>query len=335
MVIMMNKTILLVLVLLAFGLSSAFAGNENRIGTAGAQELLIPAGSRGASMAGAVIADASGVDAIYWNPAGLADLSMGTEAMFSHLPYIADIDVEYAAVATGIEDFGTLGVAVKVVDVGEWEETTTIDPDGTGRFFSPSLTVVGVTFAKSLTNNINFGVTGNFIRENIFEVSATGFSFDFGFMYETRFRGLKFGFVMKNYGPDMSFEGRGFDNIAPNETRPTSSDNATFELPTSFNLGVSYNFLQNGANSATLTGNFRGNNQSNDHWQGGAEYAYDEKLFVRAGYNYSEQEGYLYGATMGLGAAIPVGNSTLTLEYTWTETEVFDSNQYYTIKFAF
>jgi len=335
MVIMKNKTILLVLVILAFGLSSAFAGNENRIGTAGAQELLIPAGSRGASMAGAVVADASGVDAIYWNPAGLATLYEGTEAMFTHLPYIADIDVEYAAVGTAVEDFGTLGVAVKVVDVGEWEETTQDDPEGTGRFYGPTLTVVGLTYAKSLTNNINFGVTGNFIRENIFEVSATGYSFDFGFTYETRFRGLKFGFVMKNYGPDMHFEGRGFDRTAEDEQRPTSSRNANFELPTSFNLGISYNFLQSGANSATLAGNFRANNQANDYWQGGMEYGYDEKFFVRAGYNYSEQEGYIYGATLGLGAAIPVGGSTLTLEYTWTETEVFDNNQYYTVKFAF
>jgi hypothetical protein len=317
-------------------LSSAFAGNEDRIGTAGAGELLIPAGSRGTAMGSAVIADVSGVDAIYWNPAGLADLYTGTEAMFTHLPYIADIDVEYAALGTGIEDFGALGVAVKVVDIGEWEETTEDYPDGTGRYFNPTLTVVGLTFAKSFTQSINFGVTANFIREDIFEVSATGVSFDFGFIYRTRFRGLRIGAVMKNYGPDMSFSGRGFERPSEDEAeRPLTSENAEFELPTSLNLGVAYDFLESGMNMATITANFRANNQSYDYWQGGAEYSYDQKFFVRAGYNYSEQDGYLYGATMGLGAAIPVGNSTLTLEYTWTETEVFDNNQYYTVKFAF
>jgi len=187
---MKNKILLLVIVILAVGLSSAYAGNANRIGTAGAQELLIPAGSRGAALGGSVVANSYGVDAIYWNPAGLANLLGGTEAMFTHLPYLADIDVEYAAVGTHIEDFGTIAVSIKAVNIGDIEETTEDFPEGTGRVFSPSLTVLGLTYARVVTSNVNFGITAHVINESIFEVSATGFAFDFGFTYETPAVGL-------------------------------------------------------------------------------------------------------------------------------------------------
>jgi len=285
-------------------------------------------------MGGSVVANSNGVDAIYWNPAGLANLE-GTEAMFTHVPYIADINVEYFALGTYIEDFGVIGVAVKVVDAGEWEETTEAFPDGTGRYFGPTLAVMGLTYSRALTNRVNFGLTGNVIRETIFEVDATGFAFDFGFTYTTSLRGLTLGFAMKNYGPDLVFRGRGFERIPTDEKRPTSSRNASSELPTSLNIGSAYNFYTDDKHSATITGNFRANNQSMDVWQGGFEYSYDQRYFARAGYNYSDQDSWLYGASAGVGVVLPVGTSDITLEYCWTETETFDANQYWTLKARF
>lgn len=323
-----------VALILAMGLSTAFAGNPQRLGTSGALELVIPAGSRGVALGGSVVANSSGVDAIYWNPAGLANLE-GTEVMASHLPYLADIDVEYGAIGTSIEDFGTIALSIKVVDIGELIETSEAFPEGTGRVFSPSLTVIGLTFAKSLTSNVNFGFTTNFIREDILDVSASGVAFDFGFTYNPRWQGLTIGLVMKNFGPDMKFSGSGFERILPGNPRRVSSEERGFELPTSLNIGVAYNFLNNGLNHVTLMGNFRSNNQSIDNWQGGLEYDYNSRFFLRGGYTLSEDDNFIYGASFGGGLKVPVGTSELTLEYTWTETETFDDNQYFTARFSF
>ena len=98
---MKYRILILVLVLLAMNLTLVYAGNERRIGTAGAQELRIPVGARGTAMGGAVVADAHGMEAIYWNPAGLAHLGR-TEAMFSHQPYIADNYVNFVGIGTYI-----------------------------------------------------------------------------------------------------------------------------------------------------------------------------------------------------------------------------------------
>jgi len=329
---MRNKTIIIMTLLLLVSLSTAWAGNELKIGTAGAQELLIPVGSRGTAMGGAVIANTSGIESVHWNPAGLASLE-GTEAMFTHLPYIADIDVNFGGVATAIEGFGTLGLAVKVVDIGSIEETTEEFADGTGRDFSPSFLVLGVTYARVMNANVSFGATANIVHEDIFDVSASGLSFDVGFIYEPRWRGLKLGLAIKNYGPEMEFSGRGFEqNVEDHQLAPKG---AKFDLPSSINIGVSYDLLNEGPNHALTSGNFKSNNLSQDMWQGGLEYIYNENYMLRAGYNYSEQDEYIYGFSFGGGLRYAIGTTVLSFEYAWTETEVFDNNQFFTLKANF
>ncbi|RKX29494.1 MAG: hypothetical protein DRP46_07095 [Candidatus Zixiibacteriota bacterium] len=329
---MKNKVLILLIVLLVVSLSLAYAENAPRIGTAGAQELRIPIGSRGTAMGGAIIADVSGLESIYWNPAGLASLS-GTEVMFSHLPYIADINVNFVGAATNITDFGTLAVGAKIVSIGDIEETTNYFPDGTGRIFNPTLSVLTLTYARELTYRVSFGLTGSFIHEDIFEVKATGVAFDVGFMYDPGWRGLKVGMAIKNYGPEMSFSGNGFYQSLDN--RPAEPIAATFDLPSSFNIGVSYNFFENERNLAMMSGNFMSNNYSNDLWQGGLEYVFDGRYSLRGGYNYSDQNDYLYGFSFGAGMLLNVAGTDVTLEYSWTETETFDANQYFTAKINF
>jgi len=318
--------------LLIIAASSVLAGNENRQGSAGATELLIPIGARGSAMAGAVVANSYGVDAIFWNPAGLAWLE-GTEVMGTYLPYIADIDVTYAAFGTNIEDLGALALSVKVVSIGDIEETNENFENGTGKIYSPTLAVIGATFAKSLTTQVNFGLTANYIREDIFNVSANGFAFDFGFTYEPRWRGVTLGLAFKNYGPDIRFSGSGFEDAV--NSRPLSSSNAASELPTSINIGLAYNFVNQGLNSATFSSNFRSNNLSNDLWQGGMEYVYNERYALRAGYNYSTADEYLYGFSLGGGLVFDLGETNVSFDYSWTETEVFSDNQYFTVKASF
>ncbi len=332
---MKYKLVILITVLLVVSLNlMAYAGNDRRIGTAGAQELRIPIGARGVAMGGAVIADVTGVESVYWNPAGLAKLS-GTEAMFSHQPYFGDVDVNFVGVATIIEDFGTIAASAKIVSIGDMEETTIENPDGTGRVFSPTLSVLSLSYAKILTGNVSFGFNAMFINEKIFEATANGMAFDVGIMFDPQWNGLTMGMVIKNYGPEMSFSGRGFDET--DGSRPVAGTGATFDLPSSLNLGFSYKFLSQDKNMASLNGNYRSNNYSLDVWNGGMEYVYDDIFSLRAGYNYSDQESYLYGLTLGGGLNYDFGSSNISIEYTWMDTDedAFDANQFFTIKMTF
>lgn len=330
-------TILVAMLSTVFG-STVFAGSERKVGTAGALELTIPVGTRGVALGGAVVANPIGLESIYWNPAGLTSIE-GTEAVFSYQPYLADMEMNFFGVATTIASFGTLAGSARVLSVGEIEETTEQLPEGTGRVYNPTLSVITVTYAKDMTASVSLGVNASFIHESVFQVSASGLAFDFGVTYRPQWQGIMLGIAIKNFGPKMSFSGPGFDRTFEEGGRRTFSPNsANFELPASISMGLSYNFLQQGMNSATLMGNFDANNFSPDAWQGGAEYAYNERYFLRAGYSASTGSGdaeSIYGLALGAGLEYPMGNTTLKVGYAWNQTEVFDDNQYFSVGLNF
>ncbi|HEQ97997.1 MAG TPA: PorV/PorQ family protein [candidate division Zixibacteria bacterium] len=335
------KVLCLTLVAMLLCSAALYAGGDERIGTSGAQELRIPVGSRMSALAGAGVAEAVGAEALYWNPAGVAYYD-GTEVMFTHLQYFADIDVNYFAATTAIEDFGSIGLSAKVVSFGDIEKTTVLAPEGTGEILSPSYSVIGLTYSRRFTDRVAFGATGMLVNERIDQLSATGVAFDFGFVYDPGWQGLKFGLVVKNYGPQMRFSGSDFDvdNDVPGAEpgtpdRTFRSQSASFELPSSVQLGASWNLLRNEANSATIMGLFQSNNFSEDEFRGGIEYAFNDMFFLRGGYVGSTQDDYMYGPSVGAGLKMTWGNTTFVLDYSWMQTEFFDNNQFFTVKFGF
>src|SRR5512146_514317 len=148
-------TICAVLLLLALTASPADAGSGNRTGTNGASELLIPVGARYIGMGGTGIATATGVEALYWNPAGVARMTNSVGVYVSHMSYIADIGVDYGAVAANIENFGVVSLALKSLSIGDIPVTTTQNPDGTGQKFTPQFFTLGVTYSRRLSDRVS------------------------------------------------------------------------------------------------------------------------------------------------------------------------------------
>jgi len=328
-------------VLLIAMTASAFAGNPGRIGTAGAQELRIPIGSRGIAMGGSAIAGITGTEAIFWNPAGMAEIT-GTEASFSYQSYIADMSVNFAAIATNVGDFGTIGLSAKVLTMDDMAVTNETNHEGTGEFFSPTFSVFALTYARRLTDRVAFGANLMYINEGIFRESATGVAFDFGFTYDPDWRGLKFGAVIKNLGPDMRFDGPDFNidtqipGSDPNSPLKTLQTNSTpFELPSSVQLGMAYELVNQDRNVVTLNGAYQSNNFNNDEVLLGGEYGYNNAVFLRGGYKVSDQDEYIEGLTLGFGVGLYVGETRMVFDYSWAQTEYFDDRQFFTAKIQF
>lgn len=341
----MKKILLVSSALLILMSAMLLAGNEVKIGTAGAQELRIPVGSRGSALGGAMIANSYGAEALFWNPAGAANQA-GTEAMFSHLEYFADMNLEYVGITTNLEGFGTLGASVKVLSIGDILRTTWDDQQGvSGETFNPTFSVLGLTYARQFTDRVSFGTTVYFVNERVEQVSARGVAFDFGFTYQPNWRGLKFGVVAKHIGPQMQFTGSGFDiKTIPDTNDPNSSaktvrtESEGFDLPSSIQFGVAWNALQNNEkNDLELSGTFQSNNFSQDEFKGGAEYGFNDTFFLRGGFVGSSQDEFTYGGSFGAGLKFHWGGSHVSLDYSWQQVDVtgFDDNQYFTVKFAF
>lgn len=341
----MKIKVLSIMIALTLGVTTAaLAGNPVRIGSAGGQELLLPVGARGYALGGSVVASATGLEATHWNPAGLSRIN-GSEVLFMNMPYMADINVNFFGISTELGSTGSFGVTAKIVDIGEMEETTEAQPEGTGNTFNPTLSVIGLTFSRQMTHQVNFGITMNYINERIHEVSANSVSFDLGFMFDPRWNGVQVGMVIKNIGPDIRFTGRGFDQRAESlGDRAVRSSNAASELPSHVVLGASYTPQSEGEHAFTFSGNFQSNNFSQDIWVGGLEYGYDDKYFLRGAYSYSQDvtddddvvtSSYIYGLSLGAGFSFEMNETMVTVEGAWRETEFFDSEVVFSGKLNF
>jgi hypothetical protein len=332
--------------------SSTEAGSGKRRGTAGAVELLIPVGSRGTGLGGNVSSTIQGIEAMYWNPAGLAVSPAAAEVMISHFRYIADINVNYAAGAARF-GFGNLGVSVKTLDFGEIPVTTELQTEGTGETLNPSFVTIGLTFSRKMTDRITFGATAKIISEKMLSTSASGLAFDFGLQYATALKGLKLGVVLKNLGPNMRFDGADLETrIPPANTEPGTRNRnfrvplAAFELPSTLELGVSYDLGVSEKSSLTLAGNFMNHNFGLDQYGLSAEYVLNKTIFLRGGYAIafdpetsgfeSQNDSYLSGPSFGAGVQFKLGeNMNLGLDYAYRTTELFDDNQWFTLTLGF
>ncbi len=250
------------LLLAVLAMSQAFAGAGNRAGTNGASELLIPVGTRDIAMGGSTLSTASGVEALFWNPAGTVLMKNSADLYISHMSYIADIGVSYGAVSANIEGFGVLSLGLKYLAVDPILVTTTRDPEGTGQTFQPQFFTVGLSYARQLSERIAVGITGNLISERLGDVSATGLAFDVGVLYDNlaSIRGLSIAVVAKNIGPQMKYEGTGLLTPATvaDQNRPATLyqiQAASFELPSAIHFGVGYKYQL--SDEATVAGKHR------------------------------------------------------------------------------
>ena len=335
------KILLAFILLLAM---DAFAGGGKRTGTGGASELLIPVGPRGIAMAGANLSTSTGIEALFWNPAGVALMQNNADVIFSHMSYIADIGVDYGAIAANFEGFGVISFSIKTLSVGDILITTTSNPDGTGETFSPSFIVAGLSYSRQLTEAISIGLTTNFISERMADVSASGVAFDVGVMYKNLadINGLSLGIVIKNLGPEMKYSGGGLfqQGQIENVNRPPTFytiDAAAFELPSNFQLGLGYTPVLDEINSLQFSGIYQNNNFSGDEYKIGGEYGYDNTFFVRAGYQLAPQvsDDYLYGFTAGVGIDYEVEGFGFKVDYAFREVEFFDANHIFAVTLGF
>jgi hypothetical protein len=346
-----NKAVLVTLAILVVLTAQAFAGASNRAGTNSAAELLIPVGARYIGMGGATAAGVEGIDAIYWNPAGLDRSTKRALAQFSQMSYLADIDVTYAAVAAKFSGLGSVGISFKTLAMGDIPITTEDMPDGTGALFSPQFITLGLTYSRGLTDRVAVGASFKLISENMDRVSASGFALDIGVQYKNLgdIDGLNVGVALRNLGPGMKYDGNGLLLKAD----PLDVERSTGfykviagkdELPSTLDLGLSYKINIADNNSLTLHGTIVNNNYDDDFANLGAEYAFENMVFLRAGYglplsgakkDITGSDNHIFGFTAGGGFHKDFGGMTLMFDYAYRATQFFNGNNVFTLGLGF
>ena len=339
------RTIAVTLLIATALMQPSMNAQERRVGASSGNQVLIPVGGVGLAMAGAATATLTGVEAMYWNPGAVAYSRKG-ELMFSSMNYLADIKISYVAATANLGNVGTLGFAIKSLNFGDILRTTDEDPDGLrGEQWSPNYITASLTYAKAFTDRVAVGVTAKLISETILSSTATGLAVDAGVQYTTPFD-LKVAVVLKNLGnqmryagPDLERQVARFPGDGPLNLLRTEIVAAAGELPSSFEIGAAYDFKFDPRNTVTLAANFRNNNFSEDEYQVGAQYAFQDLLFLRGGMNFdvSQHGENVFTNSFALGAGINyrLGGVSIMLDYAYRSAKFFSGNQVFAVRLGF
>ena len=289
-----NKiSVLIILIISTFSVSSLFSGNQDRAGQAGASELLIDPWARSSGWGNANTACVNGLESIYLNVAGTA-FTNKTELIFSRTNWLegSGVSINNFGLSQRISKTGVLSFSVMSMSFGEIQITTVDLPEGGLGTFKPDLTNIGVSYAKAFSNSIYGGITFKIISESISDASAQGVAIDAGIQYVTGEKeNIKFGITLKNWGPTLKFHGDGlsFRDAMPNNSAnqfTVEERSAAFELPSLVNIGASYDFLIDKSNKLTAAANFTSNSFTKDQYIIGLEYKLKTFFMLRAGYTY-------------------------------------------------
>ncbi len=324
--------------------AAAFAQNVSKVGTTAAPFLNVGMGARAIGMGGAFVSMANDATALFWNPAGIA-LMPGSEAVFNHSEWIADINFDFAGVALNLGNAGSFGFFGNFMSIGEMDVTSELYPEGTGQRFNAGSYTMGVTYARSLTDRFAIGANVKYVHEYILNSGANGIALDIGTVFTTQFRGLRIGASISNFGTKMRMSGRDLlvqhdnDPLRAGSNERINADLATdsYELPLYLRVGLSYNVLQDFKQHALWVAVDAVHPSDNVEMVNvGGEYTYMNTFSLRGGYASLFAKDAEQGLTMGAGLRYGfAGNMALKVDYAYESFGRFDYIQKFTLGVGF
>lgn len=302
----MKKIKYFLIVTLFVSMAFATFAQTQKTGTTAAQVLKFNVGPRAIGMGGAFTAVADDITSMYWNPGGTANIQTN-EAFFNHTTLYADVRHDFAAIASHLSGFGTVGAFVSVMSMDEMLVRTEERPEGTGEFFNAGAIVLGINFSRYLTENFAIGANLKYINESIWHMDATGFGIDIGTMYKIQvLNELRIAASISNFGTKMQLTGRDITQIVNSGAGGQNLVNANleldkFDLPLLFRFGISADVITDGTSKLTTSVDAIHPNDHTEYLNAGAEYSWNEILYLRAGYNSLFEEDTEKGITLGFG----------------------------------
>ncbi len=351
----MKKSIYLLFTLAVFALagSPVYAGNPDRQGEAGAPELLMNPWARSAGLHTMTTSMISGVESMRLNVAGLARINK-TEIVLAHTQYLkgTGIGLNAAGLAQKLGKSSALGITLMTVDFGDIPRTTTDQPEGTGSTFSPRYFNLGIGYSHVFENKISVGALFRMVSEGVEDAIASAVALDAGVQYVSGEKdNFKFGISLRNVGSRMTFKGEGL-NTELTITDDDGSHNVTvnqrataFELQSTLNIGLSYDFYAAPQARLTPVANFTSNAFSRDQIGGGLEFAFKELVMIRGGYKIEigesaasefDDEALFTGLAGGFTLNVPVNKKEnaprVAFDYAYQTTKIYSGNHQLSVR---
>jgi hypothetical protein len=292
-------------------------------GSSGADFLKIGIGAGPMAMGGAYSAAADDVNAVQWNPAGLA-LVERNQAAFMHMAGIADINYEAVSVVGPIDRLSGWGASFSYLWQPPFDSTANsfgapTQAAGTGYDLA-----LGLSYGRNFGNyrttdfnvsNISVGGSFKFIQRSLSDKTANALYGDLGVVAEP-LEGLRLSLVAQNFGTTLTFI------------------NAADAPPSVARLGLAWRHRINDANRLLLTYDLNHpvdlSNPDYQRWRQnlGMEYWLFNTLALRGGYAF----GYDL-ASLSAGAGFRWSN--LQVDYAFVPYQAAGSTQRVSLSYAF
>lgn len=313
---------------------TANAGNEDRIGQAGAAHLLVNPWARSSALGDVGISFTNGLEATFTNIAGLASTNK-TQIKFNYTNWMGSmtgLSLNSAGIAQRLGASSVIAVSIQALSYGDIMITTVQNPEGGIGTFSPRANIFNVGYAHTFSASISGGINIKVISESIANMKTTGVAIDAGIRYVSgEQEQLKFGIALKNVGPVMKYKGDGLNTqvqyLNASFIGSLEQRTATFEMPSLLSIGGSYDFIFNDKNRLILGLGFTANSFSYDQFRIGLDYGFSSAKVafnLRGGYVYEKgifnaenRANALIGPTAGFSVDALVGESksALGIEY--------------------
>ncbi|HEY6951373.1 MAG TPA: PorV/PorQ family protein [Bacteroidota bacterium] len=319
------KTILIVLLLITVPLCAQEFG---QVGTSGAQFLKINFDPRASGLGYAAASVVSGASAMYTNVAGI-ELIKSFDVTSAYVPWFADIKMASLSAAFRLENIGVIGLQASGFSTDE--EITTIDMEnGTGQMYSIQNMVVGVSFARHITDKLVSGIQAKYYRESYYGHSTGGLAFDVGTNYDLEISGASLGLSLQNFGPNLPALSGTYHDYSDNNSSKSFNDTP---LPVTFRASFSFVPVTMEDYHLRVIADLVHPNDNVEHYNVGAELIALDVITLRGGLkiNYDDET---FALGVGVDGSSLIGQN-LRLDYSFENFSILPSIQKISIGYSF
>jgi len=340
-VVIMRKylNILIILSISATALFQPAQAQNRKLAQTGMKFLSVSTDARASALSGAMTAVEGNSTALFYNPAGMADMNHTLHMSAGQVKWLADINYLFgsAAYSPAMGQYGIFAISLLAVDYGEFYNTILanneqgfLELDS----FYPTAYAFGIGYAKSLTNKFRIGGHIKYVQQNLGggvvefasdqsavtrSFSADILAFDFGLIYRTGFKSLNFGMNIRNFSQEIEYV------------------KDSFQLPLLFEMGLSMNLFdltrfEGGAHDLILAIDATHPRDYEEQLDLGLEYVFQQTVALRVGYTTPSDE---QGVSFGAGFRQAMGTTGLAIDYCFTPFGVFENVHRFSFQFYF
>lgn len=333
------KQMLVFIILIFIAIQVASSAEYRKLAQTGLKFLTVPMDARSSALSGAMTSIEGRSTSLMFNPATMARMPYMMDFALGQVKWIGDIDYVFGTAAFSPKQgrYGVFGLQLMSVDYGQMYNTILADNEQgfleLGEF-TPSAYALGIGYAKSLSDKFAVGGQAKYVFQSL-GAGIVGFdpnenqitesyqvdvmAFDFGVLYYTGFKSLKFGINIRNFAQEITYI------------------EESFQLPLILEMGISMNVLDLSQISPERHKLFISVDAVHprdyvEQLDIGLEYTFLEAFALRGGYSTPTDE---QGISLGAGFEQRLSGFGLNIDYAYTEFGIFKEVHRFTFKFSF